>query len=213
MIFENGLGVRYQNWSDVQPEIASVTRTCAYDRLGAGQSDPVADDDTRTPFELVATLRALLREVGVEGPYVLVGHSIAGFILFAYPHLHPDDVAGLVFVDSSHPEQFERLQVENPATGERPTTLGAERIDALASLSQLADVGDFGDLPVAVLYQARDTGRPSWSIWVELQESHAARSSCSRLIPATNSGHHVHNDEPELVIEAIRWVLGGGEGC
>ncbi len=88
----------------------------------------------------------------------------------------------------------------------------ADRIDALASLSQLADVGDFGDLPVAVLYQARDTGWPRWSIWVELQESHAVRSSCSRLIPATNSGHYVHNDEPPLVIEAIRWVLGGGEG-
>jgi pimeloyl-ACP methyl ester carboxylesterase len=84
----------------------------------------------------------------------------------------------------------------------------ADRIDALASLSQLADVGDFGDLPVAVLYQAQDTGRP----WVELQESHAVRSSCSRLIPATNSGHYVHNDEPALVIETIRWVLGGGEG-
>ena len=98
VVFENGLGDGYATWSGVQPVIAEIARTCAYDRLGAGQSDPVPESVTRSPFELVETLRAALSEAGEPGPYVLVGHSIAGLILLAYPHLHPEEVAGLVFL-------------------------------------------------------------------------------------------------------------------
>ena len=92
----------------------------------------------------------------------------------------------------------------------RSSGIGAEQFDAAAAGQELAQVGTFGDLPIVVLHQAAPTDRPQRAIWITLQESHAARSTRSRLIPATASGHFVHNDEPELVIDAIRWVLDGG---
>jgi len=211
VVFENGLGAPYTTWRAVQPEIAKHTRTCAYDRLGAGQSDAVSEDDTRTPFELAKTLRDVLSEIGEEGPYVLVGHSIAGLILLAYPHLYPDDIAGLVFVDASHPQQWVRFREVSPESADPIGISGNERIDRGKTTEELSVVGDFGDVPIAVLYQARPTDSPARPIWVNLQRDHASRSTNSRLIPGTESGHFVHLDQPELVIGAIRWVLAGGE--
>lgn len=209
VIFDNGLGETWRTWRDVQPAIGEVTRACAYDRLGAGQSDPVAENDTRTPFEMAETLDALLDALDVEGPIVLVGHSIAGFVLLAYPHLYPNEVAGLVFVDASHPDQWKRF-MEIDSTAAPAGVFGAERVDAAAAERELAAVGTFGDLPVAVLHQASPNDRPQRRVWISLQETHAARSTRSRLIPGTESGHYVQNDQPDLVIEAILWVLGGG---
>lgn len=209
VIFENGLGSTHETWRDVQPAIARMTRACSYDRLGVPPSDPVGEDDTRTPFEQAHTLHDLLAAAGIDGPVVLVGHSIAGFILLAYPHLYPADVAGLVFVDASHPQQWIRFRgvVETAAAPEGIS--GAERVDRGASTRELAAVGDFGDLPLAVLHQAQPTDSPMRPIWIELQHDHAARSTRHRIIPATHSGHYVQNDEPDLVIDAIRWVLQG----
>lgn len=209
VVFDNGRGDDFTSWRGIQPEIAKITRACAYDRLGVGRSDAVSDEDTRTPFEMATTLRALLAEAGIDGPLVMVGHSLAGLILLAYPHLYPDEVAGLVFVDASHPQQWVRFREVNPESGDPLATVGSERFDRGAATEELATVGDFGDVPVAVLYQARPSESPLRPIWVELQEDHASRSSRSRLIPAHESGHYVHNDEPHLVIEAIRWVLDG----
>jgi pimeloyl-ACP methyl ester carboxylesterase len=210
VVFENGLGESYRTWRDVQPAISELTRTCAYDRLGAGRSDPVAPDDTRTPFELASTLRALLDELEVDGPMVLVGHSIAGLLLLAYAHLYSEELAGLVFVDASHPEQWVRFRELDPEAVSPVGVSGAERIDRGAARSEWAAVGRFEDMPIAVLYQAAPSSSPRRPIWVELQNDHASRSSRSRVIPATASGHYVHNDEPELVIREIRRILTGG---
>ncbi len=206
VIFEVGLGQPYTTWDAMQSEVSNRTLACSYDRLGSGISTPVAEDDIRTPFEMVETLRAAIGEVGLEDPFVLVGHSIAGLILLAYPHLYPEEISGLVFIDASHPEQFARFAAVNPNAS--PTgAVGAEKIDRGSSTEELSAVGQFGDLPIAVLHQARPTESPMRPIWLELQANHASRSTNSRLIPATESGHFVYQDQPDLVLEAINWVL------
>lgn len=206
VVLENGLDDDLTVWRTVAPEIARLTRVCSYDRLGVGSSDRLAEGDARTPFEMAHTLHALLDSVGVARPIVLVGHSIAGFALLAYGHLYPEGVAGMVFVDASHPRQAERFRAANPDRP-APDFLGAERIDRVVAGRQLGEIEGFGDLPIVVLHQAAPTDSPLRPIWLELQREHAARSTRSCLVPAPQSGHYIQRDQPNLVIEAVRWVL------
>jgi pimeloyl-ACP methyl ester carboxylesterase len=98
-------------WAWVQPEIAQVTRVCSYDRSGRGWSEAALeaqDQEGQTLWTTAETLHTLLHNAGVEGPYLLVGHSIGGLYVRAFVQEHPDEVAGVVLLDSAHPEQLER---------------------------------------------------------------------------------------------------------
>lgn len=95
------------SWSAVHDSIAATTRTCAYSRAGIMWSDPTP---AFTPTGMVEDLHAALAAGGERPPYVLVGHSLGGPISLLYTKQHGDQVAGLVMVDASHPEQFIRFK-------------------------------------------------------------------------------------------------------
>jgi pimeloyl-ACP methyl ester carboxylesterase len=106
VVLDGGWGYTSVEWSGwVQPEVANHTRVCAYDRAGMGWSEPEPNppDATRVAREL----HTLLQEANVQGPYVLVGHSLAGLYSRIYAKRHPEEVAGMVLVDSTHTDQFE----------------------------------------------------------------------------------------------------------
>jgi pimeloyl-ACP methyl ester carboxylesterase len=94
------------NLANVQPEIAKTTRVCAYDRAGMGWSEP--GPEPRDARQISGELHTLLEGANIEGPYVLVGHSTGGLHARMYADRYSDEVAGVVLVDSSHPEQFTR---------------------------------------------------------------------------------------------------------
>jgi pimeloyl-ACP methyl ester carboxylesterase len=96
------------SWSAVQDKIATTTRVCAYDRAGISWSQP--KKGVQDAEAVSADLHALLRGAGEEGPYVLVGHSLGGPYIMNYTRHWPTEVAGLVFVDASHPDQEARLK-------------------------------------------------------------------------------------------------------
>ena len=98
VILETGGGGESLGWSTVQWGVASFTRVCSYDRAGYGWSD--TGPRPRTAGRIVAELHTLLARAGVPGPYVLVGHSFGGLIVRLYAYTHPQQVAGLVLVDS-----------------------------------------------------------------------------------------------------------------
>ena len=108
VILEAGLGTGGTlDWTLVHDEIAGFTRTCAYDRAGIMWSDPKG-----TPQRASAVaddLHALLKSAGITDPLVLVGHSIGGPYTRTYVGKYGDQVAGLVMVDPSHPDQVARL--------------------------------------------------------------------------------------------------------
>jgi pimeloyl-ACP methyl ester carboxylesterase len=106
VVLDAGLGGGALDWSMVQPEVSKFARVCAYDRAGMAWSD--SGVGPRTSGQVVTELHALLGNVGVRAPYVLVGHSIAGIHVQLYASQYPDEVAGLVLVDSSHEDQLSR---------------------------------------------------------------------------------------------------------
>ena len=92
-------------WREVQSGIARFTRTCWYDRAGEGWSDP--PPSARNSSMIANDLHAVLQHISVNGPIVLVGHSIGGEYIRIYAAMFPSQVAGLVLVDSTHPDQRE----------------------------------------------------------------------------------------------------------
>ena len=119
-------------WSLVQPEVAAFTRICTYDRAGYAWSDP--SPSRRSSTEMVTELRVLLRSAQVEPPYVLVGHGMGGLHLQHFAMLHPDDVTGLVLIDSDHPEYETHMP-------EPVSRVEAANINALAARRLLARLG------------------------------------------------------------------------
>jgi pimeloyl-ACP methyl ester carboxylesterase len=90
-------------WAYVQPEVARITRVCAYDRAGLGWSEP--SPLPRAASTTVEELHTLLVNARIPGPYLLVGHSLGGMHMRLYAHNYPDEVVGLVQVDSLHEDQ------------------------------------------------------------------------------------------------------------
>jgi pimeloyl-ACP methyl ester carboxylesterase len=107
VVLFNGLGEVSASWARVSDPVAATTRICAYDRAGQGWSD-----DVSTPQDAIAAaadLHSLLEVAGVPGPYVLAGHSSGGTYAMTYAARYPDQVAGMVLLDSSSPDQPELL--------------------------------------------------------------------------------------------------------
>jgi len=103
VIVEAGLGDDFIGWQKVQPEVAKFTRICTYDRAGLGWSD-----DRPEPHDakhIAQQLHALLQAAGENGPIVLVGASAGGFYARQFVSDFPQLVAGMVFSDSSVPDQ------------------------------------------------------------------------------------------------------------
>jgi pimeloyl-ACP methyl ester carboxylesterase len=110
VVLDSGLGDSWLPWYKVQPPIAQFTRVCSYDRARLGWSDP--SPHPRTSKVIAEELHTLLHTAGMTGPFVLAGHSMGGMNVRMYARLFPAEVAGVVLVDSVHPDQQRRRSPE-----------------------------------------------------------------------------------------------------
>lgn len=108
IVLDAGLGNDGLVWGGMQPALAKTTRVCSYDRAGFGWSDALPPP--RDADHIAAELHGLLVAAKINGPIVLMGHSIAGMYIRDYATRYPANVSGLIFVDGSTP-----LQNRNPA--------------------------------------------------------------------------------------------------
>ena len=119
VVFEAGLDINGSlSWSAVHDEIAKTTRACAYSRAGIMWSDP--KDGPQNGKNIAEDLHATLARAGEQPPFVMVGHSLGGPYIMTYTKYFGQDVAGLVFVDSSHPDQVQRF---NAVTSYSPSSM------------------------------------------------------------------------------------------
>ncbi len=205
IILENGMGADLTVWDGMMSELTERTQVCRYHRLGYAPSDPVPDDTARSAVEQAADLEAVLETAEIEGPYILVGHSLGSFVMIAYSQAYPENVAGLVFVDGSHYRQFiDYPQFYGPAFVRGPELID---LDATATAFEEFDFEVVADIPAYVL-MAQDSMRgSSGDAWQTLQADHAARYHNSQLNIAINSSHMILFDQPDTIITAVDWVL------
>jgi pimeloyl-ACP methyl ester carboxylesterase len=216
VVLENELGESWPYWRTVYSKLPSTVRVCMYDRSGKAH----------TSQEIVEDLHALLTGAHLEGPYVLVGHSFGGLNVILYASRYPDEVAGIVLEDSSHPDQDSRfLAVLPPESSDESSDLASIRndvsapphdikgVDWVISSDQVRVVKSLGDVPLIVLtaapgsiYSGRiptDVAASLDQAWQDMQNDLARLSSNSTHIVATKVGHTIHYQEPQLVVDAI----------
>jgi pimeloyl-ACP methyl ester carboxylesterase len=162
------------DWELVMLYYPKTTRICAYDRANLGYSGKAPKP--RTYLDMARDLHALLVNAPIEGPYILVGHSMGGMLVRMYADQYPEDVLGLVLVDSAHPDMGDRLLANLPArspfeskslkawrqygswlsasNGLEPDN--AEGVDASISNEQIRAVKSLGDLPLVVISRSPD---------------------------------------------------------
>jgi pimeloyl-ACP methyl ester carboxylesterase len=222
------LGGRAAAWKPIQTEINRHARTCVFDHMG-GRTTPL------TAQEIARNVYILIKEAEINGPYVLVGSSVGGYITRLFASLYPEEVAGVVFLDSSHPDQNTRfldaLPPETPndcqelkdyrsgLQGPHLIPIAPEiKLDFDGSAHEVRAIEQgLGKLPLVVL----SAGRSDWpdcfppqvtqeldQAWLNMQEDLKRLSSNSVQILATESGHAF--DDPagrQAVIESIRRVI------
>jgi pimeloyl-ACP methyl ester carboxylesterase len=236
VIVEAGLGIAgfsSGNWRALDKAVQASTRICLYDRATLGKSPAVID--VRTAADVASELHTLLANAHIEGPYVLVGHSIGAWFVRMYAVAYPDDVVGMVLVDATPPDWLssERAVIQ-PKSSDEPYPgkgffLGEERfwtdtagkqaeyLNIAASAEQVATVTTLGDIPLVVL-SASPTKAADWGLpgdlntkmedaWQQAQLEQSKLSTNGSLGVASRSGHNIIRDEPELVIDAIQKVL------
>jgi pimeloyl-ACP methyl ester carboxylesterase len=226
IILEAGFGGTSDNWSEVQGPLSRVTRTCAYDRAGLGNSLPIPGvHDAATE---ISDLKRLLDHAGIQPPYVLVGHSYGGLLMRMFAHAHPDQTAGIVLVEAMGRNQDLRLkpiwraqpaQVRQQIPDPTANTID-QGVDLYAGEALDAKIRTLRDTPLAVITRGRpdDSGPslppsvrgPADHLWTTMQNELEALSSDHVHVIALRSGHFVQrsaNGQPDVVIAAVLAVV------
>ncbi len=217
VVFEAGLGDTLDIWKNVQSMIAAgCTRTIAYTRAGYPGSDPASGP--RDAATIVSELRAELKRRGIWPPYVLVGHSLGGLYMQYFARHHPDEIDGLLLVDSTHwNEQLQLGPDVADAFGRRSTVLfmpwimRRELMDSTSAGEQVHLSPHASIVPTIVLSRTRalhGETAASQALAEHLQQDIAANFPAARHVRVDDSGHYIQRDRPDVVVAAARELAG-----
>jgi pimeloyl-ACP methyl ester carboxylesterase len=214
VVFEAGLGDDWTSWDEVAAELSQHTRVFAYSRPGYGVSDPTTSP--RDPRTIVEELRALLAYEGYSPPYVVVGHSIGGAYMELFAKAHPDEVAGVVLVDTRHRDflatceaaQLDNCGLPEPLLQQQATAAIAEyRAFTLAS-EEIRAAGSFGSYPVRVLTATdHPVSAAREALWESMLASLAAEATNGEHVLVRGAGHYIQRDRPDVVVQSILEIL------
>lgn len=206
VLFESGYGDGADVWSELQDDIAEKYATISYDRAGVENSDK--SPNRRTVVNQVKELHALLEKIDSKGPYLIVAHSIGGLNSRMFASEYPEDVKGIVFVDSTHEDVCKKLlQAMTPERRElflnSPVYEGnfdekQESCDEVRKARENNDI--LRNIPIVVL-TVSEHGLSN--VWLELQNDLVSLSNYSKHVMVDKCGHYIQEDKPEIVKDAI----------
>jgi pimeloyl-ACP methyl ester carboxylesterase len=137
VVLQPGAGEMSSNMGWIAPAVARGTRVCVYDRAGRGWSEPA--DTPQDGTQIATDLHTLLQRGHVPGPYVLAGHSFGGLYVLTFAARYPNEVAGMVLVDSTAPASAAKLKTASRYDGGSYDVLG--RVSALISSTARLGLG------------------------------------------------------------------------
>jgi pimeloyl-ACP methyl ester carboxylesterase len=219
VILEHGLGGDLGQWGAVIPAISPRTTVCGYDRANVRGSNTV--DGLRTAADSVADLHALLRRAPIAGPYVLVGFSWGGLVDQLYARTYPDEVKGLVLVDSNSADEDRTYWAHlTPAqvAADKQEIAGPnpEHVDIVRSFDLVHAAPAMPDIPLVVVsHTVADPNAwpPGWDpatfekLGAQLQAGLVHLTSKGSQVFAEGAGHDIPEEAPDVVSKAILRVL------
>jgi pimeloyl-ACP methyl ester carboxylesterase len=215
------------DWTEVQQAVAATTRVCSYDKPNVLGSRSEHAPTPRDSAGMADELAALLDAAAVTGPYVLVGHSNGGMVAQLFAAAHPDQIAGIVLVDSAHEDQDRRaadlVRSQFPPeeaealiagmTAMPPRLIDPEQFDVTLSRDQLRTSRTTSPLPavpMAVLVHGLPLeGVPPGlaelyePIWHEMQRDVAAQVPGASYQVVADTTHDIHRDRPDVVANTV----------
>lgn len=230
VILEAGFGRDLGVWRNVAPALAKSHKVIAYSRAGHGKSDP--RPEAPTIAARTNELEQLIATAGLKPPFVLVGHSYGGFLVRSYAVRHPEQVAGMVFVDPSDEAFNVELRKLDAAAVDQDTRLTEQfmppklhaelrSVQAVLDAGKLPFAGTLPDVPVAVLTSVQKRAQPQLfletpaavQVWRGLHERFFRAFSNGSHIVTAESGHNIHQEQPQLVVAAVEGVILAAEGA
>jgi pimeloyl-ACP methyl ester carboxylesterase len=216
IVLINGGSGPIEGWMKIIQEISETSSVFSYNRFGVSGSDkPKEPQDGVT---IVTTLREALTIVGFEPPFILVGHSLGGLYANLYARLYPNEVAGIVFLESSHPRDLSLNEYQGRTV--KAINKVFTMFDSLSSHKQLNEVNfvretvnqiyqldSFPEIPVYVITGGQENRMMPVEVRKKRLENQLDLLSLSRNskhIVAGNSGHFPQLSEPMVVIDAIK---------
>jgi len=218
IVLLSGLGDTLDAWADVQPAMAAkCARTFAYTR--AGYDGSPAANGPRDAATIIDELRAELHRRQIPPPYILVGHSIGGLYAQYFSRQFPDDVRGLLLIDSTHWSQQLPSTLGGPAPvyGTQggfiymPLIVRRELADSARAGEQVRTSPPAGDIPTIVLSRTRQLHGETLAsglLAASLQRAIVADFPAAVHVNVTDSGHYIQHDQPAVVINAARQLAG-----
>lgn len=210
VVLEAGLGSPgTTDFGDFIGQLDGVdARVCTYDRAGTGVSGVRPKSAGKLTAALEAEeLHSMLEKAGIEPPYVLVPHSYGGLITRVYADKYPDEVAGFVFEDVSTAWEIDLWPKWDPS----PWIDGGQKVDIQATEKEVLKAEPLGDRPSVVLSQDtyKGEGIPGWAapIFAKQQAKLAKLGDDVVHARADGSGHFIHEERPELMVDAIGAVV------
>jgi len=217
-----GFGASLEAWERVQPTVSQFARTFSYDRGGTYKSDPAPlPRDSR---HIADELHAALQNARLKPPYIVVGASVGGIHARTFAEMYPSDVAGLVLVDPTPEDMDRELKARNPRMWQKSQEQLGQMAQELAGWSsgaksefemlntdydEVRNSGMLPDVPITLIsanHAGSDIENSPGAILEQLQHQFIQGAPKGRLIKAARSGHNVAQDQPDVVIEAIRAV-------
>jgi pimeloyl-ACP methyl ester carboxylesterase len=228
IVLFSGAGVSLQGWEPLYPAIEKLGTVFGWNRFGLQGSDPARERQTGTM--LIGSLRELLGYSGLAPPYVLVAHSLGGLYANLYARLYPEQVAGVLFLESTHPEDREALHKHEahmvqalgkllavPEVFFRPN-VQRELACVEDTAREIASAGPFPDIPVRVITGGL-TPRGAQMSPGALGARRANQQALARLSPraeqvvAQKSGHFPQLSEPDLVLQVLADLISATRTC
>jgi pimeloyl-ACP methyl ester carboxylesterase len=221
VVLEAGFGADTSSWRDVHAQLGRITRTCAYDRAGTGNS--VAPPGVRDARDEIDDLRRLLAE-HAKPPYVLVGHSYGGVLARVFAHLRPTETAGLVLIDTMGRNGRRRQlaiwpEAQAPEMRDELATSVIGGVDLAVGEALASRVRTLGNMPLAVITAGRQDNFPRTPaqlaramrrLWNRMQDELAGLSDNSVHVLALRSNHDVPSSKSgqlSVVVRAVQAVV------